>query len=1750
MNMELSQMLRNSHMYSEPLAARIAAASLVPVAQRRTREGDMIRAILTEGRHFLATPVTAAQMDELHRLNALATAHGRYSEDVSAMLATVSALFRVGTKHGAHHQVQIAINQARAQDRTRPMVFVPDRVINSVAVGLRRSVFSSLGYLNLPAIREYCERNPGAVVRVLINTPTGMKQVHARQLLKSIFAHGDYAQHYGLTDYTIEQWERQDVMHEGGCSVQHHRAITIGPFKCYTLKSSNDNCLVACFSFVTKDTRQHKMIVRELGLSAGFKNGDDVDKLCAHYKLYARIWAPDDNVVLMETHGVDTAPTIDIVLMQSHYWYVLSGAPLPGAVSRIIASNVERQEVGVAGPEAPQARRVVLDEGGPAGPNDFSAIVAEVCAGGSWLIDSPAGCGKTFLSKLIVNALKAASVRVAVTASTGIAAMRLSEPGYEPPTTIHKHLIIHRDDKTTTVPPRFPQVLLIDEVSMVSGAMMDDICLYATRLGIRLILVGDVMQLPAVEQEHRGWFFQSDFFQDIKMSTVRLSKVRRTTNVEYAEICCRVRTGEPNYADLKFFRDRYVPNASPGPNEVFIAATNKTVDGYNTARLQGLKSHITPFNVEIIGQYVGSDSAEVFGGVGPCPTPPTTVIDPDAPSTSSAPAPILPRKIAATRIAIVRRIKELEKEYNVTLRKGARVMCIKNHLTSCGIQLANGMLGTVLSLAKGSVVVRFDDLATTYASPESGTYVTRYQPGRYCEAMSVDKKKVAIRHSYMPLALAFAMTVHKAQGATFSGPVLFDCTGVFGTGMFYTAVTRVTDPANLRITSHTDTLNIPAKWYEPSLNALKFIRGEPVPTMTEMVARNDDSIDSDYMMPGIEGAPLPCKQKINIEPSEVLYYDFETAEMDATADASGGGNTHTHRIKPYLVTWARAVCASTPGDPTAITRPIARGVYSDFPGAPHSAVDPATGEPIPVHHRIVEELMGMISRFEERIDNEIASLGPRSKKAKDYRKYASRTAPIFSAYNGGAFDLYFLANELFNNDYLDPAKYRISFIPKGSNFVMFSVASIDGGYTVLRSHDLCQLQMSSLADGCRTFLPKDDPSNQKIDFKNEILDISARRYREWANLTWDEFVALSADGVSAEVWDYPSDGITDQAERYAVRRTMTYKPTDVIEYAIRDTDVLPKLYAVWDANVREDTKLSVFSFLTAGGKTFYQQMQHAIPVIGSPADHNHGPHRGPTIELYSLNSQQDEFTRGAIYGGRACPRIMYDSSTVPGNHAYLDISGMYGHIQIASDLPYGKQSWIAPSQIPNYIQKVIDYAAAVRAKFGDRGIGAEPRTSPYLPDLALASLTGRDPATGKPLMSCEHIGYFIGDIEFAEAPTTLEPVIGERFAEDANGVQRAIGTRYNIARRWAKMTSLDLLMVLIKGGEYFGCRRMIAWPLAARWAAPWAERCTEMKIAMKKVNPGKCATAKLDQNAASGQMGRADHMDCYKVIGSIEQRDEFLREYEFEYFTTTGKVFILFGKPKAAALNMTTTRPTGAFAFLLAYSRLMVQQIIACANPTEDPCLQPALGDTDSLLVPMIGAQRLTARGWFPGGDPVNPQDAAPGELADELADSFSKSPYASRSGGPSYKGRVFPVVRWFSPAPKVLYVEFVDPVTDKHYYKFRCKGVSTRAMIGAEETDPVTGVTRVPLMSAAVLRDYLPIFREFLECDRSARGITATMPRGLKKIAPRSVKASDRIASSSLMTIETVELMRTILRSLWEGRQLTDDGITVPHGY
>ena len=134
------------------------------------------------------------------------------------------------------------------------------------------------------------------------------------------------------------------------------------------------------------------------------------------------------------------------------------------------------------------------------------------------------GTGKTTTTQGIIAALKTAGLQILLAAPTGRAAKRMSEATGMEAKTIHRLLEFNPMDgyKRSDENPLESDVLIVDECSMIDIILMNSL-MKAIPLGMRLVFVGDIDQLPSVGAGN----VLRDIIDSQKIPVVRLTRIFR-----------------------------------------------------------------------------------------------------------------------------------------------------------------------------------------------------------------------------------------------------------------------------------------------------------------------------------------------------------------------------------------------------------------------------------------------------------------------------------------------------------------------------------------------------------------------------------------------------------------------------------------------------------------------------------------------------------------------------------------------------------------------------------------------------------------------------------------------------------------------------------------------------------------------------------------------------------------------------------------------------------------------------------------------------------------------------------------------------------------------------------------------------------------------------------------------------------------------------------------------------------------------
>lgn len=307
------------------------------------------------------------------------------------------------------------------------------------------------------------------------------------------------------------------------------------------------------------------------------------------------------------------------------------------------------------------------------------------------------------------------------------------------------------------------ELVIIDEISMVRADIIDFIDkvlrIYSRNMrepfgGKQVLLVGDIFQLePVVKTDEREiisrfypnpYFFSARVFQEMELVAIELTKVYRQTDKVFIGVLDRIRTNTAGSADLQLLNTRCNAPIHKGENDMYItlATRRDTVDHINEQKLAELPGKAVKLQGEIHGEF--------------------------------------PENSLPTLMELI-------------VKPGAQVIFIKNDQEK---RWVNGTIGTISGLSDdGIMYVVTEDGKEFDVHKESWSNV-RY---RYNETeKKIEEEELGTFIQY-PIRLAWAITVHKSQGLTFSRAIIDFSGGVFAGGQTYVALSRCTSLEGIQL---------------------------------------------------------------------------------------------------------------------------------------------------------------------------------------------------------------------------------------------------------------------------------------------------------------------------------------------------------------------------------------------------------------------------------------------------------------------------------------------------------------------------------------------------------------------------------------------------------------------------------------------------------------------------------------------------------------------------------------------------------------------------------------------------------------------------------------------------------------------------------------------------------------------------------------------------------------------------------------
>ena len=388
-------------------------------------------------------------------------------------------------------------------------------------------------------------------------------------------------------------------------------------------------------------------------------------------------------------------------------------------------------------------------------------------------ITGPGGSGKSALIQNIVAHANDNGKRIQVCALTGCAAVLLQCCAK----TIHSwagiglakgdnHVIANRvaSNKYKRSNWRKASILIIDEVSMMSVKLFELLNLTAQKCrrntkifgGIQVIFSGDFYQLPPVgdsdDIDSQKFCFESPIWDDTFPNQIQLKTIFRQKDPIYTKILNQIRRGKISRSSLDILKT-YIGrlNEDTEINPTILFPTRRKVEKINSDAMNKLQQEEKVFEMKrcpLNELELSAEEKELLKNISP------TQIEHELSFLKS----------------------NINCDQNLVLKKGAQVMCIANLDVDSKDPICNGSQGIVKEFdSSGNPVVKFKNGTLRTISPHVW--------------QSENLPCVAVKQ--IPLILAWAITIHKSQGATLDFAEIDIGSGIFECGQTYVALSRI-----------------------------------------------------------------------------------------------------------------------------------------------------------------------------------------------------------------------------------------------------------------------------------------------------------------------------------------------------------------------------------------------------------------------------------------------------------------------------------------------------------------------------------------------------------------------------------------------------------------------------------------------------------------------------------------------------------------------------------------------------------------------------------------------------------------------------------------------------------------------------------------------------------------------------------------------------------------------------------------------
>lgn len=402
-------------------------------------------------------------------------------------------------------------------------------------------------------------------------------------------------------------------------------------------------------------------------------------------------------------------------------------------------------------------------------------------AGKSIFLTGPGGTGKSYL----LNQLSLRSSKeVSLTAMTGCAALLLNSKAK----TLHSWagvglgtdvvpLLVSKIRKSRRTALRWlkTDVLVIDEVSMMTPDLFEKLDEVGRKVrrnellpfgGLQIVLVGDFFQLPPISTQ--TFVFESPLWKKLGLETHTLTEIVRQKDPIFQTILNEARHGELSKGSVKLLRKRMnldYKSLTVQPTMLFTRRVE--VDQINARELKKLTTEHHVYKATT----VFNPSASTMG---------LTVTSPEV------------------QAAVMKLDGNAAYTPELVLAVGAQVMLLYNLNHEAG--LVNGSRGVVVDFKKleskeedNKPFIKRDETLMPVVEFKSGDRRTiEYNTWEVQDFPGVLRKQI-------PLKLAYAVTIHKAQGATLDCALIDVGDKTFEYGQAYVALSRCKDIESLYV---------------------------------------------------------------------------------------------------------------------------------------------------------------------------------------------------------------------------------------------------------------------------------------------------------------------------------------------------------------------------------------------------------------------------------------------------------------------------------------------------------------------------------------------------------------------------------------------------------------------------------------------------------------------------------------------------------------------------------------------------------------------------------------------------------------------------------------------------------------------------------------------------------------------------------------------------------------------------------------